>query len=108
MAVKTTHFTREGTPFELFQIGKNYTEERKLIELTLKQIHDDYKTEGAIYSLHKYENEFMTGIYLQRLIDLGIIRRLTTSNKNIRYEWNGGEAPDFEELSNRIITVIML
>jgi hypothetical protein len=24
MAVKTTHFTREGTPFEVFQIGKNY------------------------------------------------------------------------------------
>jgi hypothetical protein len=26
MAVKTTHFMREGTPFELFQIGENYKE----------------------------------------------------------------------------------
>jgi hypothetical protein len=26
MAVKTTHFIREGTPFELFQIGENYKE----------------------------------------------------------------------------------
>jgi hypothetical protein len=26
MTVKTTHFIREGTPFELFQIGKDYKE----------------------------------------------------------------------------------
>ena len=88
MAKKTPNFTREGTPYELFRIGKNYTEERKQIELTLEQIFEDSKKEGIIYSLSKYKNEYMTGIYLQRLIDLGILKRLTSSNKNTQYKWN--------------------
>ena len=102
MAAKTTNFTREGTPFDLFQIGKNYTEVRQQIALTLEQIYEEYKMEGVIYTLSKYKNKFMTVEYLNKLADLGIIKRLTDSNGNIQYEWNGGDYPDFIELTNHV------
>ena len=102
MAVKTSNFTREGTPFEVFQIGKNYTEVRQQIALTLEQIYEEYKMEGIIYTLSKYENEFMSVTYLNKLAELGIIKRLTDSKGNIQYEWNGGDNPDFMELTNHV------
>lgn len=104
MSMKTADFKREGTPFEVFQIGVNHAEIRKQIELTLEQIYEDSKREGIIYSLSKYKNEYMTGIYLQRLIDLGILKRLTSGNKNILYEWNLGDNPDFTDLTKHILT----
>jgi len=104
MPKKIADFTREGTPFEVFQIGRNYTEQRIKIEFTLRQIYEEYKSEGVIYSLCKYEIEFMTGELLRRLIDLGIIKILKRDRKNIQYKWNSEEVPDFTELTNRILT----
>jgi len=106
MAGKTTNFTREGTPFDVFQIGKNYTGIKKQIELSLQQIYEDYLKEGVIYTLGKYENEFMSRMYLQRLIDLGIIKESADSKGNTQYKWDSDEDPDFKELTNRILTII--
>lgn len=102
--MKKADFTREGTPFEVFQIGVNYAEIRKQIELTLEQIYEDSKKEGIIYSLTKYKNEYMTGIYLQRLIDLGILKKLTSGNKNTHYEWSLKDIPDFTNLTSHVLT----
>jgi len=104
MSKKKADFTREGTPFELFEIGRNYTEQRIKIELILKHIYEEYKLEGVINSLCKYENEFMTGVLLRRLIDLGIIKILKRNKKSIQYKWNSEDVPDFTELTNRVIT----
>jgi len=104
MAKKAPSFTREGTPYELFRIGKNYTEERKQIELILQRIYEAYKKEGIIHSLSRYENIFMSKVYLHRLVDLGIIKILEDANNNIQYEWNGEEIPDFVELTNRLLS----
>ena len=104
MAAKTTDFTKEGTPFEVFQIGGNYTEVRQQIALTLGQLYEEYKMEGVIYTLSKYENKFMSVAYLNKLADLGLIKRITDSKGNIHYEWNGGDYPDFMDLTNRVIT----
>ena len=104
MSKKIADFTREGTPFEVFQIGINYTGQRIKIELILKQIYEESKLEGVIYSLWKYENEFMTGVLLRRLIDLGVIRILKSEKKNIQYKWNSEDVPDFTELTNRVLT----
>lgn len=103
MAPKTTNFTREGTPFEVFQIGKNYTEAKKQIELSLEQIYEEFKKEGAIYTLSKYENKFMSKLYLQKLIDLGIIKILRRGKNSIQYTWNNCEDPDFIELTNQVL-----
>jgi hypothetical protein len=103
MAPKTTNFTREGTPFDVFQIGKNYTEVRQQIMLTLEQLYEDYKKEGVIYTLGKYENIFMSGTFLHKLVDLGIIKTLTDSEGNIQYEWNSGDNPDITDLTNKIM-----
>jgi len=103
MPKEKADFTREGTPFEVFQIGRNYTERRMKIELILKNIYEESKLEGVVYSLSKYENEFMTGTLLRRLIDLGIIKILKRDRKNIQYKWNSEDAPDFTELTNRIL-----
>ena len=103
MAVKPTNFTREGAPFDVFQIGKNYTEGRQQILLILEQIYEDYKKEGVIYSLTKYENKIMSMTYLNKLAELGIVKRLPDRNGNIQYEWNGGDNPDFTDLTNRIL-----
>jgi hypothetical protein len=94
MTANMTNFIRTGTPFEVFQIERNYSEERQQISLTLKQIYEDYIKEGVIHTLCKYENEFMSRIYLHRLIDLGIIKRLTDDNGNIQYEWIDRDNPD--------------
>ncbi len=102
MAVKTTNFTREGTPYEVFQIGKDFKEGRQQIMITLEQIYEDYKKEGVIHTLRKYENKFMSQMYLERLVDLGIIKKLTDIKGNIQYKWNGGDNPDFMELTNHV------
>lgn len=107
MPKKIADFTREGTPFELFEIGRNYTGQRIKIELTLKQIYEESKLEGVIYSLCKYENEFMTWVLLGRLIDLGIIKILKRNKKNIQYKWNSEDVPDFTELTNRVISILI-
>jgi hypothetical protein len=104
MVPKTTNFTREGTPFEVFQIGKDYSEVRQHIMLTLEQLYEDYKKEGVIYTLSRYENKFMSQMYLEKLFDLGIIKKLTDCKGNIQYKWNSDEDPDFIELTNRILT----
>ena len=103
MAAKTIDFTREGTPFDVFQIGKNYTEVRQQIMLTLEQIYEDSKKEGIIYTLSKYESIFMSGTFLHKLVDLGIIRKLTDDEGNIQYEWNSGDNPDITDLTNQIM-----
>ena len=103
MAVKTTNFTREGTPFDVFQIGKDYTEVRQQIMLTLEQIYEDYKKEGVIYTISKYESLFKSKIFLHKLLDLEIIIKLTDSKGNIQYEWNSGDNPDFKDLTNRVL-----
>lgn len=103
MAVKTTNFTREGAPFEVFQIGKDYKEVRQQIMITLEQIYEDYKKEGVIYSLIKYENKFISQMILERLVDLGIIKKLTDNKWNIQYKWNSGDNPDFMELTNHVL-----
>jgi hypothetical protein len=102
MAVKTTNFTREGTPFEVFQIGKNCAEIKQQIALTLEQLYEEFKKEGVIYTLSKYENKFMSQMYLERLVDLGIIKKLTDNKGNIQYKWNGGDNPDFMELTSHV------
>jgi hypothetical protein len=102
MTEKTTHFIRKGTPFEVFQIGKDYTEIRQQVELTLQQIYEEYKMEGLIHTLSKYENKFMSQMYLERLVDLGIIKKLTDNKGNIQYKWNGGDNPDFMELTSHV------
>jgi hypothetical protein len=103
MARKRTNFIRKGSQYELFQIGKNYTEERKQIELTLEQMFEDSKKEGIIHSLRKYKNEFMTGVYLQRLIELGILKSLPSSNNNTQYKWAQSDSPDFTKLTSHIL-----
>ena len=107
MAKKTPSFTREGTPYELFRIGKNYTEERKQIELILQQIFEAYKKEGVIYTMSKHQNIFMLKVYLQKLVDLGIIKILEDANNNIQYVWNGEEIPDFVELTKRLHSIVI-
>ena len=104
MARIAPNFYREGTPFELFQLGKNYAEIKRQIALTLEQLYEEFKKEGVIYTLSRYENKFMSGTYLHKLVDLGIIKKLTDSKGNIQYEWNGGEDPDFIELINQVLT----
>ena len=103
MAPKTTNFTREGTPFEVFQIGKNYTEVRQHIILTLEQSDEDYKKEGVICTLSKYENIFISETFLHKLVDLGIIKKLTDSKGNIQYEWNSGDNPNITDLTNHVL-----
>ena len=103
MARKITNFIRKGLPYDLFQIGKSHTEERNQLELTLKQIFEDSKKEGIIYSLNKYKNKYMTGLYLQRLIELGILKRITSSNNNTQYEWALSDNPDFTNLTSNIL-----
>ena len=103
MARRAPNFYREGTPFELFQIGKNYTEIKQQIALTLEQLYEEFKKEGVIYTLSRYENKFMSGTYLHKLVDLGIIKKLTDSKGNIQYKWNSGDNPDFIELTNRLL-----
>ena len=103
MARKTVNFIRKGSPYELFQIVKNHTEERKQIELILKQIFEDSKNEGIIHSLCKYKTEYMTGVYLQRLIELGILKRLKSGNNNTQYEWALSDNPDFTNLTSHIL-----
>jgi hypothetical protein len=102
MARRAPNFYREGTPFELFQIGKNYAEIKQQIALTLEQLFEEFKREGVIYTLSRYENKFMSQIYLERLVDLGIIKKFTDNNGNIQYKWNGGDNPDFIELTNHV------
>lgn len=106
-------FQREGDPKDLFRIGKkyaggansgkNYMEIRNQLVIVLQSIFEDYKKEGVIYTLSNYESPVLTRTYLRKLADLGIIRRLTTSKKNMQYEWNSGAEPDFLELANLIL-----
>ena len=102
MARIAPNFYRECTPFELFQIGKNYAEIKQQIALTLEQLYEEFKKEGVIYTLSRYENKFMSQMYLERLVDLGIIKKLTDNKGKIQYKWNGGDNPDFMELTNRV------
>ena len=102
MARIAPNFYREGTPFELFQLGKNYAEIKQQIALTLEQLYEEFKKEGVIYTLSRYENKFMSQMYLERLVDLGIIKKLTDNKGNIQYKWNGGDNPDFMELTNHV------
>jgi hypothetical protein len=41
-------------------------------------------------------------MYLEKLVDLGIIKKLTDNKGSIQYEWHGGDNPDFMELTNRV------
>jgi hypothetical protein len=43
MARIAKNFHREGTPFELFQIGKNYAEIKQQIALALEQLYEELK-----------------------------------------------------------------
>ena len=104
MAVKTTNFIREGTPFDLFQIGKNYTEVRQQIMLTLEYMYNDYKKEDVYFTFSKYESLLMSETFLHKLVELGIIIKLTDTKGNNQYKWNIGEDPDFIELTNRVLT----
>jgi hypothetical protein len=113
MAKGNSDFIREGDPKDLFrlgkkyiegaQIGKNYAEIKKQLIVVLQLIFEDYKKEGVIYTLSKYESPIVSRTYLRKLADLGIIRRLTASKKNMQYEWNSGGEPDFLELANLVL-----
>ena len=45
----------------------------------------------------------MSVTYLNKLADLGIIKRITDSEGNFQYEWNGGDNPDITELTNHVL-----
>ena len=107
-------FQREGDPKDLFQIGKkykgkaksgkNYAEIKKHLIVALQSIFEDFKKEGVIYTLSNYENEYVTRTYVRKLTDLGIIRKRTTSKKNMQYEWISGNDPNYTELADLILT----
>jgi len=70
----------------------------------LRLIFKDYKKDKVIYSLSRYENKYMTRTYLRKLADLQIIKRITSSKKNMQYIWNSGDNPNFEELADQVLT----
>jgi hypothetical protein len=74
------------------------------IAIKIKEIYNDYQKDGVIFTLSKYEDQYMTRTYLRKLADIGIIKRLTLSKKNMQYEWNEGNNPNFIELTNRLFT----
>ena len=45
----------------------------------------------------------MSETFLHKLVDLGIIRKLTDGEGNIQYEWNSGDNPDITDLTNQIM-----
>jgi len=83
---------------------KTYLSLIKYIASALQKIHSDYKERGIIESLRTYDgNSVLTYGYLRKLIEMGILTNIGTSKKTARYQWTGGEKPDYEELAVSVL-----
>ena len=70
----------------------------------LQRIHSDYKKTGIIESLKFYDGQnILTYGYLRKLIEMGILTNIGNSKKTSRYQWTGGDNPDYEELAISVI-----
>ncbi len=77
---------------------------QKSIVVALKKMHNDYKKNGVIKYLRTYDNEnIITYGYLRKMIEMDILHNVGTSKKTSKYEWNGGDNPDYNSLALQII-----
>lgn len=83
-------------------IIKDKNANEKMI-IGLNNMYSDYKRDGIIKNLSQNYSRFITTTYLRKLADLGIIKRMSKSRKNMMYMWNAGENPDFQDLTNSIL-----
>jgi len=83
---------------------KTYLALIKHITNALQRIHSDYKKTGVIESLKFYDGQnILTYGYLRKLIEMGVLTNIGNSKKTSRYQWTGGENPDYEELAINVI-----
>jgi len=83
---------------------KTYLALIKHITNALQRIHSDYKKTGVIESLKFYDGQnILTYGYLRKLIEMGILTNIGNSKKTSRYQWTGGDSPDYEELAINVI-----
>lgn len=83
---------------------KTYLSLIRYIASALQRIHSDYKKNGIVESLRTYDgNNVLTYGYLRKLIEMGILTNIGTSKKTARYQWSGGDNPDYEELATSVI-----
>jgi hypothetical protein len=74
------------------------------ITSALIKIHSDYKKNGFIESLRTYDGQNVLSYgYLRKLIEMGILTNVGSSKKTARYQWNGGEKPDYDDLAVKVI-----
>jgi hypothetical protein len=69
----------------------------------LKKIHQDYKKDGVIYSIGNYETPDLSRGVLRKLCEQGPLRRISSSKKNMQYEWIAGDNPDYSALATTIM-----
>jgi len=83
---------------------KTYLALIKHITNALQTIHSDYKKTGVIESLKFYDGQnILTYGYLRKLIEMGVLTNIGNSKKTSRYQWTGGDNPDYEELAIEVI-----
>jgi hypothetical protein len=76
---------------------------RKDIASALEKIYNDWKKNGVVSALFRYETSLFTHGMIRKLPDMGVLKRLTTSKKNMSYEWIGEDNLNFEELARKLM-----
>jgi hypothetical protein len=100
-----TKFIRGQEPKKAMGIGKEgaYIKKKEGIAKTLKIMHIQFKEKGSIQGLSLFENEFLTRNHTRKLIDMKILKKLTSSKRNMQYEWCIGDDINYLELADEIL-----
>ena len=99
-------FLPQGTdPKKAMGIGQEsvYIKQKEGIARTLRSMYNQYKETGTIKGLSLFENEFLTRNHTRKLIDMKILKKLTSSKRNMQYEWCIGDDINYLELADDIL-----
>jgi hypothetical protein len=87
-------------PMDAMKIGKPPVH-TKIARALFKMYEDNKQHNNVLQTLKPYE---LTPAYLRKVIGSGVIKRTTTSKRDMRYTWDAGDNPNFDDLAERVIS----
>lgn len=83
-------------------INKDATTQEKLAN-GLRKIYTDYEKDRIITNLYGKYIDMISMAYLRKLADLGFVKRMSKSKREMIYIWSAGENPDFLKLAGMLM-----